>query len=165
MATANRLTDVLIEQTTILKELQQTLQDEQKAIAALDTQLMEALNSQKEQLLSRQRAMTETLHSVLSDTAGQYGLAPTATLSELIEKMPASVKGQVAPLQQTARQAGTAVSVLANQNRAMLERFLGVVNDSLGFILRILNTSNTYGVRGTYLSNTQAGAVMVSKEA
>lgn len=165
MATANRLTDVLIEQTTILKELQQTLQDEQKAIAALDTQLMEALNSQKEQLLSRQRTMTETLHSVLSDTAGQYGLAPTATLSELIEKMPASVKGQVAPLQQTARQTGTAVSVLANQNRAMLERFLGVVNDSLGFILRILNTSNTYGVRGTYLSNTQAGAVMVSKEA
>ena len=165
MATANRLTDVLIEQTTILKELQQTLQDEQKAIAALDTQLMEALNSQKEQLLSRQRTMTETLHSVLSDTAGQYGLAPSATLGELIEKMPASVKGQVAPLQQTARQAGTAVSVLANQNRAMLERFLGVVNDSLGFILRILNTSNTYGVRGTYLSNTQAGAVMVSKEA
>ncbi len=165
MATANRLTDVLIEQTTILKELQQTLQDEQKAIAALDTQLMEALNSQKEQLLSRQRTMTETLHSVLSDTAGQYGLAPSATLGELIEKMPASVKGQVAPLQQTARQTGTAVSVLANQNRAMLERFLGVVNDSLGFILRILNTSNTYGVRGTYLSNTQAGAVMVSKEA
>ncbi len=165
MATANRLTDVLIEQTTILKELQQTLQDEQKAIAALDTQLMEALNSQKEQLLSRQRTMTETLHSVLSDTAGQYGLAPSATLGELIEKMPASVKGQVAPLQQTARQTGTAVSVLANQNRAMLERFLGVVNDSLGFILRILNTSNTYGVRGTYLSNTQAGDVMVSKDA
>lgn len=165
MATANRLTDVLIEQTTILKELQQTLQDEQKAIAALDTQLMEALNSQKEQLLSRQRTMTETLHSVLSDTAGQYGLAPSATLGELIEKMPASVKGQVAPLQQTARQTGTAVSVLANQNRAMLERFLGVVNDSLGFILRILNTSNTYGVRGTYLSNAQSGAVMVSKEA
>jgi len=71
----------------------------------------------------------------------------------------------VEPLQQAAKQGGSAVSVLANQNRGMLERFLGVVNESLGFILRILNTSNTYGVRGTYLSNVQAGAVMVSKEA
>ena len=165
MATANRLTDVLGEQVTILKELQQTLQDEQKAIAALDTQLMESLNSQKELLVNRQRVMAETMRSVLSDTARQYGLAPSVTLSELIEKMPISMKGQAESLQQAARQVGSQVSVLANQNRGMLERFLGVVNDSLGFILRILNTSNTYGVRGTYLSNTQAGAVMVSKEA
>lgn len=165
MATAHRLTDVLIEQTKILKELQQTLGDEQKAIAALDTQAMEALNSQKEQLIQRQRLMTETLHGVLSATAVQYGLTPSATLSEVIEKMPLSIRGQVEPLQQAARQAGLEVSLLANQNRGMLERFLGVVNDSLGYILRILNTSNTYGVRGTYLSNAQSGAVMVSKEA
>jgi flagellar biosynthesis/type III secretory pathway chaperone len=165
MATAHRLTDVLIEQTKILKELQQTLQDEQKAIVALDTQAMEALNSQKEQLIQRQRLVAETLHGALSATALQYGLASSATISEVIEKMPLAIRGQIEPLQQAARQAGLEVSVLANQNRGMLERFLGVVNDSLGFILRILNTSNTYGVRGTYLSNTQAGAVMVSKEA
>jgi flagellar biosynthesis/type III secretory pathway chaperone len=165
MATAHRLTDVLIEQTKILKELQQTLEDEQKAIAALDTQAMEALNSQKEQMIQRQRLMTETLHGVLSATAVQYGLTSSSTLSEVIEKMPLSIRGQVEPLQQAARQAGLEVSLLANQNRGMLERFLGVVNDSLGFILRILNTSNTYGVRGTYLSNAQSGAVMVSKEA
>ena len=165
MATAHRLTDVLIEQTKILKELQQTLQDEQKAIAALDTQVMEALNSQKDMLIQRQRLMTETLHGALSATAVQYGLTPSATLSEVIEKMPLSIRGQIEPLQQAARQAGLEVSVLANQNRGMLERFLGVVNDSLGFILRILNTSNTYGVRGTYLANDQSGAVMVSKEA
>ncbi|MDK9716771.1 MAG: flagellar protein FlgN [Trichlorobacter sp.] len=165
MATANRLTDVLIEQTKILKELQQTLEDEQKAIAALDTQAMEALNNQKEQLIQHQRLMTETLHTVMSETCAQYGLASSATLGELIEKMPISMRGQVEPLQQAVKQAGSIVSLLANQNRSMLERFLGVVNESLGFILRILNTSNTYGVRGTYLSNTQAGAVMVSKEA
>lgn len=165
MATANRLADVLGEQVTILNELQQTLQDEQKAIAVLDTQLMESLNSQKELLVNRQRIMAETLRSVLSDTAMQYGLAPSATLSELIEKMPISMKGQLEPLQQAARQAGSQVSVLANQNRGMLERFLGVVNESLSFILRILNTSSTYGVRGTYLSNVPTGAVMVSKEA
>lgn len=165
MATAHRLTDVLSEQTRILKELQQTLEDEQKAIAALDTQAMESLNSQKEQLIQRQRLMTETLHGALSATAVQHGLTSSATLSEIIEKMPMTLRGQIEPLQQAARQAGLEVSTLANQNRGMLERFLGVVNDSLGFILRILNTSNTYGVRGTYLSNVQSGAVMVSKEA
>ena len=165
MATANRLTDVLVEQVSILKELQQTLQDEQKAIASLDTQSMETLNNQKELLITRQRATAETLRSVMSETARQFGLPSTATLGELVEKMPSAMRSQIEPLQQAAKQNGSIVSLLANQNRGMLERFLGVVNDSLGFILRILNTSNTYGVRGTYLSNAQAGAVMVSKEA
>ena len=165
MATANRLTDILSEQLTVFKELQQVLQDEQQAIAKLDTQQMEILNGQKELLVARQRSAAESLRGVMSETAGQFGLPTSVTLSEIIEKMPASMKAQVEPLQKEAKLAGSAVSVLANQNRGMLERFLGVVNDSLGFILRILSTSNTYGVRGTYLSNSQAGAVMVSKEA
>jgi flagellar biosynthesis/type III secretory pathway chaperone len=165
MATAHRLTEVLTEQLVVLNELQLALQDEQKAIVSLDTALMQAINSQKEQLVNRQRKAAELLRGVLSESAAQYGLPSSATLSEIIEKMPSSMRVQVEPLQQATKQVGSAVSVQANQNRGMLERFLGVVNDSLGFILRILNTSNTYGVRGTYLSNQQAGAVMVSKEA
>jgi len=165
MATANRLYDVLTEQMAIMKELQQVLQEEQKAIAGLDTTLMDTLNSQKEGLIISQRRIADTLRSTMSETAGKLGLPPSATLTEIIEKMPPAMRSQIQPLQQAAKQTGSAVSVLANQNRGMLERFLSVVNDSLGFILRILNTSNTYGVRGTYLANTQSGAVMVSKEA
>ena len=165
MATANRLTETLSEQLTILNELQQTLQDEQRAIVNIDTPLMETLNSQKELLIARQRKVTEKLRTVMAETARQLGLSPAVTLGELVEKMPMSMKTQVEPLQLAAKQSSSAVSALANQNRGMLERFLGVVNESLGFILRILNTSNTYGVRGTYLSNAQSGAVMVSKEA
>jgi flagellar biosynthesis/type III secretory pathway chaperone len=165
MATANRLTDILTQQVAVLQELQQVLQQEQQAIVDLDTAGMELLNSRKEELLLRQRTVADTLRQTMSETAAALKLPGSATLSELIDAMPASMKAQIQPLQQTARQAGASVSVLANQNRGMLERFLSVVNDSLGFILRILNTSNTYGVRGTYLSNTQAGAVMVSKEA
>jgi len=165
MATSNRLQDVLTEQLAVMKELQQTLQEEQKAIADLDTALMDALNSQKEGLIISQRRMVDTLRSIMSETAGKLGLPPSATLTEIIEKMPPAMKVQIQPLQQATKQTGSAVSVLANQNRGMLERFLSVVNDSLGYIIRILNTSNTYGVRGTYLSNTQSGAVMVSKEA
>jgi flagellar biosynthesis/type III secretory pathway chaperone len=165
MATAHRLTEVLTEQLLVLNELQLALQDEQKAIVNLDTKLMEAINSQKEQLVTRQRRVAETLRTVMAETAAHFGLSSSATLSEIVEKMPLALKSQVEPLQQATKQGGSVVSVLANQNRGMLERFLGVVNDSLAFILRILNTSNTYGVRGTYLSNQQAGAVMVSKEA
>lgn len=165
MATASPLINVLSEQILVLNELQQTLQDEQTAIAGLDTQHMEALNSQKEQLIHRQRIVAERLRGVMSETALRLGLPAAATLGEIIEKMPVSMKIQVEPLQLTAKQASSVISALANQNRSMLERFLGVVNESLGYILRILNTSNTYGVRGTYISNAQAGAVMVSKEA
>jgi flagellar biosynthesis/type III secretory pathway chaperone len=165
MATANRLTEVLTEQLELLKELQQTLQEEQKAIVNIDTTYMEALNTQKEQIIIRQRKATEKLHSVMAETAVQTGLPPSATLTEIINKMPNQMREQLQPLQQATKLTGSSVSVLANQNRGMLERFLSVVNDSLAYILRILNTSNTYGVRGTYLSNTQAGAVMVNREA
>lgn len=165
MATANRLFDALTEQLAVTQELQQVLQDEQKAIVGLDTVLMETLNSQKELLIINQRRITESLHGTMSATASQLGLPSAATLTEIIAKMPPAMQAQMLPLQQTVKQAASAVSVLANQNRGMLERFLGVVNDSLAFILRILNTSNTYGVRGTYLSNVQSGAVMVNKEA
>ncbi|MBV5336826.1 MAG: flagellar export chaperone FlgN [Deltaproteobacteria bacterium] len=126
---------------------------------------METLNGQKELLIVRQRTVSETLRTVMTETARQLGLPTSATLSEIIEKIPVSMKAQVEPLQKAAKLAGSAVSVLANQNRGMLERFLMVVNESLGFILRILNTSNTYGARGTYMSNTQSGAVMINREA
>lgn len=165
MATANRLTDVLTQQIVVLHELQHVLQQEQKAIVALDTAEMEILNSRKEELLSRQRAVADTLRQTMSETAVELRLPGSATLTEIIDAMPAAMKAQVQPLQQSARLLGSSLSVIANQNRGMLEQFLGVVNDSLAFILRILNTSNTYGVRGTYLSNTQAGAVMVNREA
>lgn len=165
MATANRMIEVLQEQQAVLQELQQALRDEQQAIIALDTARMEAMNSLKEQLVVRQRTMAESLRQVLATTAQQLGLSSSATLSEIATKMPASLRPQLEALQQSARKSGAAVALLAEQNRVMLERFLGVVNDSLAYILRILNTSNTYGVRGTYLSNTQAGAVMVSREA
>ncbi|ACD96982.1 flagellar protein FlgN [Trichlorobacter lovleyi] len=165
MATANRLTDILSEQLMVLNELQKTLNDEQKAIANLDTPLMEVLNNQKELLIARQRTIAENLRAALTETAGQLGMPPSVTLSEMLEKMPASMRARVEPLQQAVKQTGSAVSVVANQNRGMLERFLGVVNESLSFILRILNTSNTYGVRGTYLNNTQSGAVMINREA
>ncbi len=165
MATANRLIEVLSEQLLVAKELQQVLQDEQKAIVSLDTPLMETLNSQKELLVVRQRKVAETLLAVMSETAGQLGLPASATLTEVVAKMPASLQVQLEPVQQQVKQTSAAVSLVATQNKAMLDRFLGVINESLGFILRILNTSNTYGVRGTYLSNIQAGAVMINREA
>ena len=75
MASSNRLIALLTEQLSVLRELQQTLQDEQKAIVGLDTQTMEMLNSQKEQLVNRQRGLAESIRLALVETAGQLGLA------------------------------------------------------------------------------------------
>lgn len=55
---------------------------------------MEALNSQKEQLLGKSSAYDDGNAAVAcSDATGQYGLAPSATLGELIEKMPGLRQG------------------------------------------------------------------------
>ncbi len=165
MATANCLSEALTEHLQLLNDLHQTLQDEQKAIVAIDTKLMESLNCHKEQLIVRQRKVTETVQGVMAKTAVQLGLSPSATLSEIVCAMPPEMKIEVQPLQQAIKQAAADVSLLASQNRSLLEKFLGVVNESLSFILRILNTSNIYGRSGTYITNIQAGAVMVNKEA
>jgi len=71
---------------------------------------------------------------------------------------------QLAPLQKQLQEAGSAVKELAVQNRAVLERFLGTINESLGFLTRILNSSSFYGANGTYRTE-RTGAMIVNREA
>ncbi len=165
MANFGRLEELLTAQLAVVKELQQTLQDEQKAIADLDTGRMESFNVQKELLVKQQQKIVTELKIVMAETARQLALPAASRLSVLIDKLPADARQKLGPLHQDLTETGSQVAYLADQNRFMLERFLGVVNDSLGYIMQILGTSNTYGARGNYLANLQAGAVMVSKEA
>lgn len=165
MADFKLLEELLTAQLAVVKELQQTLQDEQQAIAELDTVRMESFNAQKELLVTQQRKIVTNLKMVMSEISKKLALPASSRLSVLLEKSPQDVRRKLEPLQQDLAETGGQVAQLADQNRFMLERFLGVVNDSLGFIMQILGTSNTYGARGNYMANIQAGAVMVSKEA
>lgn len=155
----------LQEQLAVFKELNGLLLEEQEAIAHLDTARMDQLNSLKEAVVARQFRAADGLKDALAVLSRQVGGTPVRTVSELLQKLPREAVQEIQPLQKAVQEAGNEVQRQAQHNRGLLERFLGTVNDSLGFLLRVLNTSNQYGASGTYIQRTQAGAVMVNREA
>lgn len=159
------LANALTEQMDVCNELRRLMHDEQQAIIALDTARMEELNSLKEQAVLRQRRSADILKNAMAQLARQTGLDTKSSLSDLIGKLPVEAAKKLTPLQRELQQTGAAVAELAQQNKEVLERFLGTVNNSLGFITRVLNSSNFYGSGGTYLNNERTGAMIVNREA
>jgi len=159
------LAAALQEQLAVFSELSRLLQEEQEAIVSLDTARMEQLNSLKEPVVARQFRAADGLRDALAGLSRQLGGASVKTVSELLQKLPKEAAKEILPLQQTVQEVANTVHRQAQHNRELLERFLGTVNDSLGFLLRVLNTSNQYGASGTYIQRAQAGAVMVNREA
>lgn len=153
------------EQLAVFEELHKLLQEEQQAIVNLDTGRMDRLNREKEPVMARQFRAADALRDAIAGMARQAGVPPVKTVSELLHKLPKEASYELAPVQKVVQEAGAAVHQLAQYNRGLLEQFLGTVNDSLGYLLRVLNTSNQYGASGTYIQRTQAGAVMVNREA
>jgi len=159
------LAAALQEQQEVFKDLLRLLQEEQEAIVNLDTAQMEQLNRLKEPVVARQFRAADALRGAIASMARQSGGSTAKTVSELLQVLPRDVAQQLQPLQKAVQEAGKAVHQQAQYNRGLLERFLGTVNDSLGYLLRVLNTSNQYGASGTYVQRAQAGAVMVNREA
>lgn len=165
MASSIDLKTYLTNQIAALQELYQLLQDEQQAAAALDTVRMDELNRLKEDVQQRQRRIIDEGRQAIAVLAREYGLPPETSLSRLIERFENAQKAELLVLQKDAAEMAARVRQAAQENQGLLERFLGTVNESLGFLLRVLNTSNQYGATGGYVPRVQAGAVMVNREA
>lgn len=165
IAGTTALKSALQEQLTVFNDLHRLLQEEQQAIVNLDTARMGQLNNQKEPVITRQFQAADALRDAIGSLARQSGVTAVKTVSELLQKLPKETANELAPLQKAVQEAGKVVHELAQYNRGLLEQFLGTVNDSLGFLLRVLNTSNQYGASGNYVQRSQAGAVMVNREA
>ena len=165
MASSIDLKNYLTNQIAALQELHQLLQDEQQAMVALNTTRMDELNQLKEDVQRRQRKIIDEGRQAMNVLAREYGLPPETSLSRLIERLDNSQKPELLVLQKDASEMAIRVRRAAQENQGLLERFLGTVNESLGFLLRVLNTSNQYGSTGGYVPRVQAGAVMINREA
>lgn len=151
-------------QRMVCAELQHLLQDEQEAISNLDSTRMEQINAGKEEVMVRQKRAADELRGLLDRLARQYGLPAGSTLGAVLAAAPKEAGRLLYPLQEQLNEVGTSLRSLAEQNRTMLERFLGTVNDSLGFLTRILNSSSMYGANGAYRTE-RSGAMIVNREA
>jgi flagellar biosynthesis/type III secretory pathway chaperone len=151
-------------QLVVYKSLQQLLLDEQEAIGNLDTTRMDQLNKGKEDLVVQQRQSTEILRSLLAKLTKQLALPAGSNLGAIVTSAPKEAQPALQYLKTEISRISTELKNLADQNRAVLERFLGTVNESLGFLTRTLNSSNMYGSSGTYRTE-RTGAMIVNREA
>ncbi len=165
MSTSVELMRYLAMQQACLQELYNLLKDEEQAIITVDTDRMNALNLLKESVNNRQRSIMLEGKEVLAAIARKAGLPQNATISQVIEKMEPRQQAELNVLHNGMTELAAKVKYTANNNRGMLERFLATVNDSLAFILRILNSSNIYGSSGVYLNHGRTSAMMVNREA
>lgn len=151
-------------QLVVYTNLQQLLLDEQEAISNLDTSKMDQLNKGKEELVVQQKQSTEILRGLLAKLASQLALPVGSNLGTIVTAAPKEAQPSLQYLKTEIGRISTELKKLADQNRAILERFLGTVNESLGFLTRTLNSSNMYGSSGTYRTE-RTGAMIVNREA
>ncbi len=152
-------------QQASLQELHSLMKDEELAIIALDIEKMQELNILKESAHQRHRSILMEGQQLISSIAKQTGLKQDVRLSQVIEKMEPGLQAELSMLQNGLIEIAGRVKELAKNNRQMLERFLGTVNESLAFILRVLNSSSMYGSSGVYLQQQRTAAMMVNREA
>lgn len=152
-------------QIATLKELHQLLKEEHQAVAVLDTALMDQLNLKKEEVQERQRKLSVEGRKLIEKLAVQLRMPLDSQLGQLVARMETASKPALITQLSLVKELAAEVKAAASENKGMLERFLGTVNESLGFLLRVLNTSNQYGSTGSYIQRAQAGAVMVNREA
>lgn len=159
------LKNYLENQLSALRDLHNILQEEQKAVISLDTDRMGQLNIRKEEIQDRQQSMVAEGRRIISSVAIKMGLPADTSLSRLIERLDRSEQPELMILQKDVVEMAAQVRQAAGENSGLLERFLGTVNESIGFLLRVLNTSNQYGASGSFIPRIQSGAVMLNREA
>lgn len=165
MSNSVELMRYLAMQQACLQEIYSLMKDEEKAIVALDTERMNELNMHKDELLQRQRSLVLDGKQLTSSIALKLGLPNNSAIAQIIDRMEPKHQEELHVLHNGLTELATKVKGVANTNRVMLERFLSTVNESLAFILRVLNSSNMYGAAGTYLNHVRTGAMMVNREA
>lgn len=165
MSNSVELMRYLAMQQACLQELYTLMKEEEQAIVGVDTERLNELNLRKESVLQRQRAILTEGKQLLSTIARHSGLSQNYTIVQVIDRMEPGHQAELHVLYNGLSELAERIRVVAKNNKSMLERFLSTVNESLAFILRVLNSSNMYGSSGAYLNHGRTAAMMVNREA
>ena len=158
------LITTLEQQLKLLDELHTLLQRETGELSGIHLDAMAEINVQKEDLAARIDAHAVPLRSALREAAIREGLSSTATLGELAASLDKKGVREVARIHAGLNTTAEQVKELLSLNRDIAERFALSVGNSLDFLSRIINQTNTYGSSGGY-QQRPAGAVLINREA
>lgn len=162
--TTTKLSDTLTVQLRLLEELLALLERETRELADIRLDAMAEINGLKEDVTKRIEEHTVPLRHVIGEVAASMGLPKDCPLGELAAHLGKQKNSEIPRLHRELNRVADRVQQVAMMNREIAERFVSTVNNSLGFLTRILNQSTVYGASGAY-QQRQAGAVMINREA
>lgn len=157
------LTNALSLQLGLLEELIALLERETPELAEIHLDAMAEINGLKEDVVARIEAHTAPLRRLIEEAAAGLGLPPDASLGEVAALVMHQGNTDVQRLHRELNRVAGRVQEVAATNREIAERFVATVNNSLNFLVHILNQSSTYGASGGY-QRPQTGAVMINRK-
>ena len=159
------LADTLSMQLTLLKELLALLERETPELAGISLDAMAEINGLKEGLVARIDEHTTPLRQAISEAAINLGLPLDAALGEVAALVGRQGNKEIPRLHKELNRLAERVRQVATLNREIAERFVSTVNNSLDFVIQILNQSSVYGASGGYQRPQVSGAVMINRKA
>ena len=163
--TIPRLNDTLATQAALLEELLALLERETPELAGISLDAMTEINGLKEGVVARIDEHTAPLRQAISQTAVSLGLPLDAALGEVAALLGRQGNKEIPRLHRELNRLAERVRRVATLNREIAERFVSTVNNSLDFVVQILNQSSVYGASGGYQRRQVSGAVMINRKA
>ncbi|MEI6205610.1 MAG: flagellar export chaperone FlgN [Desulfuromonadales bacterium] len=160
----NTLTTALDSHLQLLQELLSLLKRETGELSEVHLDAMSEINNLKEEIAARILAGAGSLRRVVEEAATREGFTSKATLGELAVNLNRKGNQDVTRLHAELNATASQVKERLALNRDIAERFVASVGNSLDFLARVINQTNTYGSSGGYQQRL-TGAVMINREA
>lgn len=161
--TIAELIGVLTEKGTILEEMRNLLEEEQKCIVALDLARMEANQEEIDKATVRMETLNNNCRLLIAKSGEELGLSGNSTLTPIISRVRPPEKDRLEGLQTSLFSSSSALDGLLAVNRGLIQDSLGVVERSISFFNVVFTKSTTYGEAGRMVSNP-TGVRLVCKE-
>lgn len=159
-----KLTDDLLMQLGLLKELLELLKREAHELAEVRLDAMTEINARKEELTKLIEAHGSQMRQTIIDAVAGAGLPAESTLGELAAHLKAQGKHEISRLHGDLNLVATLIRQALDVNREIAERFAASVKNSLDLLARVINQSSIYGATGGY-QQRPTGSVMINREA
>ncbi|MGD0586037.1 MAG: flagellar export chaperone FlgN [Oryzomonas sp.] len=155
------LTEILSIQLKLLEELYCLLERETREFGDMNLDAVAELNRLMEELTERIEAHTGLLSQAISAAACELGLAPDATLWDVVAK---TTQKAIPGLYRELDAAAQRVQGRAVMNREIAERFAATAASTMSFLTRLIQQSSVYGASGGYQQRL-VGSVMINRKA
>jgi flagellar biosynthesis/type III secretory pathway chaperone len=157
------LITALNEKLDLLERLRNVLDEERRAVVAIDLPLLEETSREKERLSAEVARHEVRFRETVAGVAAETATPPGTKLPAMLERFQEDERQEAVPLVDTLLNLAEGVERRTRMNAELLNDSLGVVNNSLSFFERVFARFDTYNGSGK-VGNGRSRARLVCRE-